>query len=347
MAHKLDSTKGNIAFVSHQQTAWHGLGKVYNDPVTLEQALSDGGLDFNVSKHPNIHRFPDGTEIISADSFFTMREDVFKVLGNKLGCDYTVYQNAQALAVVDEMLATGKCQIATAGAINEGARVFICLKMTQPLVINGNDEVSQYVLLANSHDGSLAITAMPTNVRVVCNNTLSAALSGAKGAYKIRHTVNAHDRVKEAFAIMGILDINQRANGVSYNAMKAAKIAKQDFYDYIGNIFMTPHEIKELQQGNKDVLSTRKKNIIESVIEFNETGIGQREAMMTGENMWSAYNAVTGYLTGKKYKTSDDRFNSLLLGDSAAKIQRAGELALQPHKIQPLRQKNSMAVNLN
>lgn len=347
MAHKLDFSKGKAAFVAHQEAAWHGLGTVFNEPVTLEQALQDGGLDFQVSKHPNIHRLPDGNEIISPDSFFTMREDVNKVLGSKLGTDYTVYQNAQALAVVDEMIATGKCHIEIAGAINDGARVFICLKMQEPLMIGGSDEISQYVLLANSHDGTLAITAMPTNVRVVCNNTLSAALGGAKGAHKIRHTANAHDRVKEAFTIMGILENNSRASAISYSAMKAAKLSQQEFFDYIGNIFMTQDEIKGLQGGERDVLSTRKKNILASVLEFHEAGVGQREALIGGQTMWSAYNAVTGYLTGKRYSSADDRFNSLLLGDSATKIKAAGELAIQRQRIQPIKQLGSFSVALN
>lgn len=337
MAHKIDFSKGTAGFVAFQKSAWHGLGKVFNQAITVEDALKEAGLDFTVEKHPNIHRLPNGSEITSDSSFYTFRTDVNKVLGDRLGSDYTVYQNNQALGLVDEMLKTGKCAIETAGSIDEGRRVFVCLKLNQNIIVDGNDYVSQYVLLANSHDGSLAITAMPTNVRVVCNNTLGAALAGAKAGHKIRHTLNAQDRVKEAFTIMGLLEGNQKANEAAYNAMKHNVINKNEFFDYIGNIFMTDEEIKKLQKGERDVLSTRKKNIIEGVMDFANTGIGQREALGNGGlNMWYAYNAVTGYLTGKKYNSTDDRFNSLMLGDGAAKVKYAGDLAIAPHKVKPI-----------
>lgn len=337
MAHMIDNSKGFNAFVSFQKSAWHGLGKVFQTELTMEQALTESGQDYHVSKYPNIHRLPDGTDIISNDSFFTMREDTAAVLGSRLGVDYTVMQNREAFEIVDDILQFGKATIETAGAIDGGKRVFICMKIKQPLIIGGSDEVNQYLLIANSHDGTLAITAMKTNIRVVCNNTLSAALSGAKGAHKIRHTRNAQDRLKEALAVMGMLDEASKLNAAAYNAMQATDLTKQEFFDYIGNIFMTDEEIKKLQKGERDVLSTRKKNIITDVLNFSETGIGQREALDGGNrNGWWAYNAVTGYLTGKKYSSADDRFNSLMLGDGAAKIKTAGELILQPNKVQSL-----------
>lgn len=338
MGHKIDQTTGKAAFISYQAPGWHHLGKTFTRDITYEDALNESGTNFPVIKLPNIHRLPSGIDIISKDSFFTMRGDTNAVLGSRLGRDYTVYQNTEALALVDDLLKTGRCKIETVGGIDDGKKVFVCMKLNEGIKIGNSDAVEQYVLLANSHDGTLAITAMPTNVRVVCNNTLSAALGGAKAAHKIRHTANAADRVKEAFTIMGLLDDSRKANEAAYNAMKCNMIEKSEFFDYIGNIFMTGEEIKELQAGNRDALSTRKKNTITEVLQFAENGIGQREALGNdGLNMWYAYNAVTGYLTGKKYSSPDDRFDSLLLGDSATKIRNAGELALATHKIQPLK----------
>lgn len=352
MAARIDHSKGKAAFISYQKPAWWDLGNQYTsqDEISIEQALKDGGLDFNVDKLPNIHRFntPTGIqEVISDSSFFTLRTDTNTVLGDKLGSVYTVYQNTDALSIVDELLKTKKVIIETVGAIDDGRKVFTCLKLNSSIVVGGSDEVYQYVLLANGHDGSLAITAMPTNVRVVCNNTLSAALAGAKNMHKIRHTATAPDRVKEAFAIMGLLEDSSKTNSAAYNAMKHNSLTKQEFFDYIGNIFITGEEIGQLQQGDKDVLSTVKQKTIGSVLEYAETGVGQHEALGNNLNMWYAYNAVTGYLTSKDYKNKDDRFNSLILGDSAKKIAAAGNLALQPHNIRPLKASASAGISFN
>jgi hypothetical protein len=45
----------------------------------------------------------------------------------------------------------------------------------QSSALEGNDLVQGYLLLATSCDGTLATTATPTTVRVVCNNTLTIA----------------------------------------------------------------------------------------------------------------------------------------------------------------------------
>lgn len=339
MAHQITGDKD---FISYQRPAWHNLGTIFDRPLTVADALNEAGLSFEVGKLPNVHRIPGQTEVISEDSFFTYRMDNNQILGDRLGSDYTVYQNKEALDIVDALLETGKLYLQTAGSINEGRKVFMCMKHENKIIVDGKDEIEQYVLLATSHDGSISITAMNTNIRVVCNNTLSAALGGSKADHKIRHTTNAKDRVKEAFTIMGLLESSRKTNEAVYNAMKCNKISKAEFFDYVGNVLMTTDEIKSLQGGKRtdEVLSTRKKNIISSVLEFAETGIGQREALDGGNlNMWYAYNAVTGYNTGKKYKNADDRFNSLVFGASALQIKNAGLLALHPDRIQQCRQK--------
>jgi len=351
MAHKLDNSKGFNAFVAYQQPAWHGLGEIFTEPLTTIQALEKGGLNYDVLKLPNVHILPNGDELISEDSFFTVRTDVNKVLGSRLGKDYEVLQNVEALNVVDEILQSGRASIETAGAISEGRKAFICLKVDKDIIVGSDDAVKQYVLIATSHDGSMAITATPTNIRVVCNNTLSAALRGAKGAIKIRHTSNAATRLHEAAKVLNLISLNTEINTENYNRMKSIEISKADLMNYFGNIFCTPSEISDLQSGKKagEVISTRKQNILTDVLNFSNRGIGQAAALngKDGLNMWFAYNAVTGYVTGKKYSSKDDRANSMLFGSSASVIQDAGVLALAPEKIQPLHKMNLNGLNLN
>jgi phage/plasmid-like protein (TIGR03299 family) len=344
MAHLIDNSKGYDAFVSYAAPAWHGLGTILNNPLTTADALMQGGLDYEVMKLPNIHGLPDGTQIISEESFFTLRTDVNKVLGSRLGKDYRVMQNITALNLVDEILQSGKATIETAGAIDEGKKVFICMKVNKDIIVGSGDVVSQYVLLVNSHDGSLAITAMPTNVRVVCNNTLTAALASNKDKIKIRHTTNAKDRMHEAAAVLNLLSNNTQMNEDAYNKMREFAITKEDMFSYFGNVFCSPDEIKSLRSGTRaaEALSTRKQNILAEVLNFSNSGIGQELAMVNGNNtMWSAYNAVTGYITRKKYKTANDRANSMLFGTSAELIQSAGALAVAPEKIQRLHKVNA------
>lgn len=345
--HNLDFSKGKAGLVMYQAPAWHKLGKVYVNDITPEEAYEDSGADFKVEISPNIHRLPNGIEIVSKNSFFTYRTDTMSVLGDKLGREYAVYQNKQAFDLLNELLDTGKVKIETAGCLDGGRRVFICLRFEKDMTIGNNETIYQYLLLAWSHDGSLAITAMPTNVRVVCWNTLSAALAGAQASHKIRHTINADTRIKEALAIMGILEKNAGINEAAYNAMYNQIISKEEFFDYIGNIFLSEEQIQNLQKNKKDAISTRSKNVLENVIAYANNGQGQQEALLNGEiNAWWAYNAVTGYITTRPFKNENDRFKSLIFNTDAAKIKNAGYLALNPQKIQTIKAK-TIDLNLN
>lgn len=350
MAHLIDNSKGFNAFVAFQAPAWHGLGEIFTEKISTIDALKRGGLDYTVLKLPNIHCMPDGSEIISEDSFFTCRTDVNKVLGSRLGKDYEVMQNAEALNIVDEILQSGRATIETAGCIDEGRKAFICLKVDQSIIVGSNDSVNQYVLIATSHDGSMSITATPTNVRVVCNNTLSAALKGAKGAIKIRHTINANSRLHEAAKVLKLIADNTQANTDNYNTMQSTIITPEQMFNYFGNVFCTDQEIKDIQAGNnpKVVLSTRKQNVLSDVLSFSQRGIGQSQSLNNGKiNMWTAYNAVTGYVTKKKYSNVSDRANSMLFGSAATTIHDAGVLAIEPAKIQPMSKVNFSGLNLN
>ncbi len=86
---------------------------------------------------------------------------------------------------------------ATAGSIKGGRVVFGSLALQRETVLDPSgvaDKVKTYLLINTSHDGSIAIQASITPVRVVCANTLNLALggkkkkNGIKQSFKIRHT---------------------------------------------------------------------------------------------------------------------------------------------------------------
>ena len=344
MAHMIDNSKGFNAFVAYGTPGWHGLGKVFQTELTAQQALIESGNDFTVLKMPNTHHIltVEGQEIetVSDSSFFTYRTDTNAILGDKLGKVYEVLQNSEAFAIVDEILQKGRARIETAGALDGGKKVFVCLKIDKSLTVKNDDTINQYLLIVSSHDGSMSITATETPVRVVCNNTLTAALRGAKGAIKIRHTPTASDRLKEAMKVLNMLDDNADILTEQFNKMAETVISGPQMFDYFGSVFCTPEEIKEFQQGKRaqQVLSTQKQNILRDVDRFALTGVGQKETLLNGNpTLWTAYNAVTGYVAHKrKFTSANDRANSMLFGSSADLIKDAGILAAEPAKIQKL-----------
>jgi phage/plasmid-like protein (TIGR03299 family) len=239
----------------------------------------------------------------------------------------------------------------TQPALDGGKKVFICLKIDKSLTIMDNDKIDQYLLIVSSHDGSMSITATETPIRVVCNNTLTAALRGAKGAIKIRHTSTASDRLKEAMKVLNMLDDNADILTEQFSTMADTIISPAQMFDYFGSVFCTPEEIKEFQTGKsaKQVLSAQKQNILTDVSLFAGAGIGQLQTFKNGTpTLWTAYNAVTGYVTHKKkFQTANDKANSMLFGSSADLIKDAGILAAEPVKIQSLRKSGFDSSQLN
>ena len=354
MAHELDLSNNKVNFVSYKQKAWHGLGTVLQSEMTIEDALTYGGLDFGVHKLPNTHLIPFVTptgikgnqKLTSDNSFFTYRDDTSAILGDKLGKDYTVLQNIEALGILDLILENNKGIILeTAGSLKGGKTVFITAKMPQNIVVGKNDEVEQYLVASNSHDGSSAVRIMFTPVRVVCQNTLTMAISGAKKHHSIRHTQNVKENTTQALKVMGLATSNHDIAQDAFNKMANTQLRKDEFWNYLGNIFLTESEIKDIKQGTpkEDVLSVQKIKLIENVMEYSHSGLGQSDA--TEMSSWWAYNGVTGYLSNQKtFKDAERRFDSLLIETSVQ--DKALSLALNPSLIQSLTHSGLSKYNL-
>lgn len=149
---------------------------------------------------------------------------------------------------------------------------------------------------------------------------------------------------------MGMIGTNTDINTDAYNKMAQHVISKEQMFNYFGNVFMTASEIGAIQGGQKasEILSSRKQNIMTEVLNFANTGVGQSLAMKSNDHtIWSAYNAVTGYATRKKFSSVDDRANSLLFGSTADTIQLATDLAINPTAIKPLHRIGFGGMNLN
>jgi hypothetical protein len=117
-------------------------------------------------------------------------DEVLGVVGN----DYEVVQNVNAFDFFDAIVG-GKDGILyeTAGALGKGERIFITAKLPDYIRIGRDDLIKQYLFLTTSHDGYGSITAAFTPIRIVCQNTLNAALRN-----------HSQESLSNAFKVEGI-----------------------------------------------------------------------------------------------------------------------------------------------
>lgn len=296
--------------------AWDGLGEKVTNAMTAEQAMKLARLDFEIGKAP-IYCQVGKDSLAVPNKFATYRTDNNKPLG-VVGNSYTIIQNKDLFGFFDNVIEEEKGSIyESAGCLGNGERVFLTAKMPHYINIAGTDDMTtMYVLLMAAHDGTGAVTAAVTPIRIACENALTAAVNKSIRKISIRHSTNALDRLKQAQELLGITNIFTRDLAEAFNFMAKKSITDSAVKDLIAKIFVT---------SNPD--SSRIKNIHEAAFEAYQTGIGQESILGTA---WGAYNGITNYLDhSKKYRNDESKFNNLLFGNGATMTQNTMDLLLK------------------
>lgn len=175
----------------HGEVPWHGLGTQVAEAPTSQAAMKAAGLDWTVQSHPI---FTDtGKEIPGYAA--NVRDQDDSVLG-VVSDRYQIVQNREAFAWIDELLGFD-VGFETAGALNEGRRVWMMTRLGDEFKIAG-DPTTVYLTFTNGHDGRHAVQAVVSPVRVVCQNTLNYAIGAAKRSWSLAHALNVHKRMDEA-----------------------------------------------------------------------------------------------------------------------------------------------------
>ncbi len=165
---------------SVREVPWHGLGAVLDcPPATIAEAIERSGLGWQVEREPIAVDRGDAATVDEwwlprceeiSGYYATVRQDTREVLGI-VGERYRIVQNQDAFEFVDQLLGSAM-HFETAGSLHGGRRIWVLARLPEHVEIGG-DPVRPYVLLMNSHDGSTAVIAATTPVRVVCQNTLN------------------------------------------------------------------------------------------------------------------------------------------------------------------------------
>ncbi|MEP7376815.1 MAG: DUF932 domain-containing protein [Chitinophagaceae bacterium] len=342
MAHNLNFNEqtGQHSFFSVKEKAWHGLGQIIQDYPTSGEAIKHAGLDYTVEKrklftfdNENQNGDPDNEIIIPEIEvpgyFATMRTDTEQVLG-VVGKDYEIVQNVDAFSFFDSIVGGDGIQYETAGALGKGEKIFITAKLPGYIKVGREDLIEQYLFLTTSHDGYGSITAAFTPVRVVCQNTLNAALRNHSDSIKIRHTANAKERLEQAHKVMGISNQLSVELENIFNRWTQVKVTDPDLHRLI-QLAMVPNKevLDRIEKGELDELSTCFNNMCNTVFDYAMNSPTQQTDTTKG-TLFGAYNSVTGYFQNiRNYKDDEAKLKSLLYGGTAqARTQKAFNLCM-------------------
>lgn len=324
MAHNINYSEqsGKHSFFSTKQKAWHNLGQIIADYPTSAQAIAHAGLDYEVEKRK---LFTVSGEVIvngeTADAkievpnyFAAVRTDNDAVLG-VVGKDYQIIQNRDAFSFFDSIVGGDGILYETAGALGKGERIFITAKLPDYIRVGSDDLIEKYLFLTTSHDGSGSITAAFTPIRIVCANTLNAAMNNKTNAVRIRHTSNARQRLEQAHKVMGISDMLSAQMESIFNHWTKIRITDSEVKKLIQYALVPNKEaLKAIVEGREEELSACFTNMVDSAFEYAMSD--QTQLMDTTKGtVFGAYNAVTGYFQNvRNYKNGEAKLTSLLMG---------------------------------
>lgn len=316
MAHEISNSRGiNEAFYS-LQPAWHGLGQVLSHAPNSATAITAAHLDWQVA----MEQLQTASGRLAAEHFATVRQDTGDILGI-VSDRYQIVQNKDAFDFLDGLLADGIIRYESAGALRGGKVVWVLARMPSIDTIAEGDDTLRYVLFSTSHDGSQAIQAIPTSVRVVCANTLRVATAGNIG---IRHTGDVAGKLEFAKQYLSQFDEKFTLFRDNARILATRQIIGNQAKDYINTLFPEVKEAGRAQTIREGKLSK---------IRANYRNDRQNIPSIKG-SWWSLVNAVTELVDhgstfkGKGREKAENKMLSTIDGNGADFKVKAFELAL-------------------
>lgn len=326
MAHEFES-----GFTAHT-VAWHGLGKLVKEEITAKDAIIAGSLNWRCieeSLHLRGEAGIDGIPVVSnpiPTHKAIVRDTDGSILG-VVGQGYHIIQNEDCFNFLDDVVGSGQAIYHTAGSLRNGKIIFMTVKLPDDAMV-GDDKIEKYILLSTSHDGTRSLQIRWTPVRVVCMNTLGAALrTGTDSMMSIRHTKNYQTKVSQVREVLGMTNHYYKVMEEEYNRLLDTQFNHGQMQALTEQL--VPAEGK---------VHTRTKNKRNKLLELFHTGRGQAAVANT---KWAAYNAVTEYAdhfatTHKVNGTTEKeaRMSSAVYGAGSNLKQRAFNILKEGPKIQ-------------
>lgn len=320
----------NDSAVYAGQAAWHGLGTVVEDAPTPKEALRLSGLDWEVEKSGSLGALrQDGGISYTSDYVATVRKDTNEVLGI-VSPSYEVVQNQELFNAAYEL--GGEVKVETAGSLRNGRQIYVLLKGETFDATGRGDEVTDYLALLNSHDTTLAFSALPTSVRIVCANTLGMALQhGSRKMYRVTHAGNIDEKL---FAMREALSMYRSTGKMFRETVQELSMHSWDRHQ-ISKFWMDAYQTLEGPVNPNPTDEHEEKSYKKAVVTLDTWAqTFDEERHLAGTGPWNAANAVTHWIqhripTKGRKRTDASKAARNLLGEGQKQSLRVMQMAMK------------------
>jgi phage/plasmid-like protein (TIGR03299 family) len=295
MAHNLAVINGRVAMAYQNATPWHKLGVRMNGnggTIDVAAALTAANLDWRVALQALY--LADAREV--PDRFAVVRDIDAAILGT-VGPQFELVQNADAFGVLTPAIQDFGLTIEAAGALGNGARTWMLARLPETITPVPGDDINGYVVVVNGHDGTHSFEGVLTPIRVVCQNTLQAAVGLKPNAienrvFKFPHRKTINDQTKAIGELVKDLTASLRASGETFATLAKRRMSPTEVVAFIEGVLP---ETKANVEAHKvsELLAKRRATIADLV--WSQPGAELAGASADGATAWAAYNAVTYY----------------------------------------------------
>lgn len=293
------------------QSSWHGLEEV----GTMENA------EDMIAKGEQTGAWP---VTIDAEELFTKSGLKSNKTANVAGYHALAKRSPQIIGTVGQRYnatSPAEWRSLVKAAVEAGARPTGAFSLKDGTRVLGTFEVGisnglkTNLVLVDSFDGTLRLHGGTTSVRVVCANTLSAALSQSDDWQKVRHTSSLPEKIallKEG--IESAVKTGQKVRDM-YTAAEEKKLSRKESEAIFDMLFPAGKD-EDHQRGKTRKENTRREAVI----------CMQNSVNNCGNSLATLWNAATFMLdrepdgTARKCRGEADALDSLLFGARAKRL---------------------------
>lgn len=313
MAHNLGYYAGGRTYMG-RRAAWHELGQVTGQHFSWQEICQSGMLAFEVDKRQLEYAG------IPVEAWGIFRTDNQTFIG-AVGKDYTPIQHHLGFSGIDALIGSiDGAHYETAGALGNGETVWGLADLAMSNEVVPGDRHETYLLFSTSHDGSRSYNYRITQTRVVCQNTLSAALNRkTEAALTVRHTRNAESRIRDMEGVIADL----RSTGATVTETMRQLAQRRTTRESVAAVFDRLYPVKSGEES-----STRRNNIIGDILRRFESNDRNQFPEIRG-TAYNLLNAITEYTDHDRSAQGGKRAESAMFGSGDALKSKAYEYIVE------------------
>jgi hypothetical protein len=136
---------------------------------------------------------------------------------------------------------------------------------------------------------------------------------------RLKHARDVLESLANVREVMNLANQEFEATAAQYRRLARKGVNQADLLKYVRRVL----KVEDDQEASR-----RLKNLMDEIVGLAEAGRGNDLPSVRG-TLWTAYNAVSEWLTYGRGRSGDNRLNSLWFGNSALTNRYALEVALE------------------